>query len=794
LATHPKEQILAFGEFKTVHYVNGENGAELKTFVAKGNRIISMSYDQQGKYLATAADDISIKIWNVSNLRIDRVLQGFFPVEFSPDGKNVVCMGPQINLRVYDPATGEIRKELNTESELIQNLSFSKDGKYVAGAGFMGLLKVWDIESGKMIHRLGGHAGGIYATSFSPDGKWIASCGLDNTIRIWDAKSGKELATLTGHDVLINEVEFSPDGKKLASAAWDKTVKIWETGTWKLLKTLEGHNNIVTCLDFSGDGKLLATGAGNNVVAPADNSIRLWSMEDFQPVCRFENPTGQINKVVFEKNGNLLFSCSEDGMVKVWDYRKCGQIASFICSNYSDYIILTPDNYYTASRDALNAVSFLIGEQIYPFEQFDIRLNRPDIVASRMGKTPTNLINAFMYVYQKRLKRLNYKEDDLGQAFEVPLMEVRKTDIPLVTREKQVKFTVKMRDMKHQLNRLNVYVNDVPLYGPSGYDLQKSASGSIDMEVLADIIPGQNKIKVSCVNAIGAESLIEEFTVMREGDADKGDLYVICMGVSTYNDTRFNLRYAAKDATDMMERLTKNDGRYNNVYKRLLVNEQVVKQNIYALSSFLANTKPEDMIVVFLAGHGILDKNFEYFYGTYDLDFNEPEKNGVSYEQIESIFALVKAQKKLLIMDTCHSGELDKDEIEEGDKAEVEIKDVSFRAVGAGIRTRESFGVANSMELMNMLFTDVKRGTGTVVISSAGGAEFAMESGEWKNGLFTYCLLSAQGDYTADINRDQHFSVSEIRKYTYDKVVELSGGRQKPTTRSDNLALDFILW
>jgi uncharacterized caspase-like protein len=166
----------------------------------------------------------------------------------------------------------------------------------------------------------------------------------------------------------------------------------------------------------------------------------------------------------------------------------------------------------------------------------------------------------------------------------------------------------------------------------------------------------------------------------------------------------------------------------------------------------------------------------------------------VSYEQIESIFALVKAQKKLLIMDTCHSGELDKDEIEEGDKAEVEIKDVSFRAVGAGIRTRESFGVANSMELMNMLFTDVKRGTGTVVISSAGGAEFAMESGEWKNGLFTYCLLSAQGDYTADINRDQHFSVSEIRKYTYDKVVELSGGRQKPTTRSDNLALDFILW
>lgn len=792
--THPDAPIVAFSEFKTVRYVDIESMRSLKEFKAKGNRIISMSYDQQGKYLATAADDISIKVWDLQALKIDKKYQGFFPVEFSPDGKQFVCMGTPAALFVYDPVNGEKKKELSTEMELIQNLNFSADGKLVAGAGFMGIIKIWDVESGKIISKLSGHAGGIYSTAFSPDGKYLASCGLDNTIRIWDLNTGKEIRQMTEHSIVTHDLEFSPDGKLLAVCSWDKSISIWNTSDWSLNKKLEGHINSIYTLSFSPDSKYLASGAGNSTVAAADNSIRVWDVTSGETVCHFKNPTGAISKVIYDRNGELIYSASDDGIAKIWNVKKCTEVAGLISVNASDYVIETPDHFYTASHDALEAVSFRMGNKLFPFEQFDIRLNRPDIVAARIGKTPANLVKAYNYVYQKRLKRLNFKEEDLGTDFHVPEITVKKSSLPFVTTDKKIKFSVRMRDDRYQLNRLMVYVNDVPLFGQQGFELSHLQKQDIEQEVTAELLPGNNKIKVSCINEKGAESLIEEFGIIREGEAEKSNLYVVCVGVSDYQDSRFNLNYAAKDAQDMLDRFASSSSLYKNVYSRLLVNQDATKANILALEEFIKPATTEDIVVVFFAGHGVLDADYEYFFGTYDLNFDHPEQSGVSYEQIENLFSGLKAQRKLLIMDTCHSGELDKDEIEESKAPEVEIKEVKFRAVGAGVRQKESFGVENTFDLMQVLFADVKSGTGTVVISSAGGAEFAMESGSWKNGLFTYCFLSAASDWNADLNTDKHLSVSELRKYTYDKVFRLSEGRQKPTTRSENLALDFFIW
>lgn len=795
LDTHPKEKLIAFTEYKTVHYIDPETMHELKEFTAKGNRIISMSYDQQGRYLATSTADLSIKLWDLQALKIEKRLFGFFPVEFSPNGKKLICMGTPSALYVYDPISGEKLNELPTENELIQNINVSADNRYAAGAGFMGIVKIWDLESGKLIKKLSGHVGGVYSTAFSPDGKFLASTGMDNTIIIWDLQSGNEVKRITEqHTIITHDLEFSPDGSKLAVCSWDKTITLWDTKTWNLLRRLEGHVNMITTLNFSPDGKFLATGAGNNVVSPADNSIRVWEVETGMTVCHFKNPTGAISKVIFDKAGDLLYSASDDGVAKIWDLKNCKQVAGLISVNVNDYIIETPDFYYTASKNALQAVSFRIGNKLFPFEQFDIRLNRPDIVASRIGKTPANLIKAFKYVHDKRLNRMNFKEEDLGSDFHVPEVQINNKEIPFVTDKDQIKFTVRMTDSKYNLDRVVVRVNDVPVFGPKGFDLSHLATKDIAQEITVNLIHGSNKLKVSCINEKGQESLIEEFGIIREGVAGKSNLYVVCIGVSNYQDTRFNLNYAAKDAQDMLNRFSSNNTLYKTVNSKLLINENVTKENILGVTEFLSAAGPDDIVIVFIAGHGVLDENYEYFFGTHDMNFDKPQERGVSYEQIEAIFSLLKAQRKLLIMDTCHSGELDIDEVEKNNEPSVEIKEVKFRSVGAGIRTKESFGVENTFDLMQLLFADVKAGTGTVVISSAGGAEFAMESGSWKNGLFTYCFLSSASDFKADLNSDQHMSISEIRTYTYEKVYQLSNGKQKPTTRAENLILDFFIW
>jgi hypothetical protein len=143
--------------------------------------------------------------------------------------------------------------------------------------------------------------------------------------------------------------------------------------------------------------------------------------------------------------------------------------------------------------------------------------------------------------------------------------------------------------------------------------------------------------------------------------------------------------------------------------------------------------------MIFIAGHGVLDANLDYYFATYDMDFQQPQERGLAYEDLESLLDGIKPLKKTLMIDACHSGEIDKDEVELAEADNGEEGDVQFRAVGNTATPK--LGVQNTSELTKSLFTDLRKGTGATVISSAGGMEFAMEGDDWNNGLFTYCLI-----------------------------------------------------
>src|SRR5690606_11414220 len=101
---------------------------------------------------------------------------------------------------------------------------------------------------------------------------------------------------------------------------------------------------------------------------------------------------------------------------------------------------------------------------------------------------------------------------------------------------------------------------------------------------------------------------------------------------------------------------------------------------------------------------------------------------------------------------------------------------------------------ASPSRLAAELFNDLRKGTGATVISSAGGVEFAMESDEWKNGLFTYCMLNGLKNRTADLNGDGVIMLLELQEYIVEKVTALSHGRQVPNSRIKNIELDFSVW
>jgi uncharacterized caspase-like protein len=175
------------------------------------------------------------------------------------------------------------------------------------------------------------------------------------------------------------------------------------------------------------------------------------------------------------------------------------------------------------------------------------------------------------------------------------------------------------------------------------------------------------------------------------------------------------------------------------------------------------------------------------------MNFSSPSENGLPYEELESLLDGIAPLKKVLFLDACHSGEVDKEEVEILAQNTTSTGKVKFRDAGTGIQ-KKNLGLKTTSELMGELFTDLRRGTGATVVSSAGGVESAMESDEWKNGLFTYCLLHGLKDKVADTNKDGEIWLSELQNYLRKEVTELSNGAQQPTSRIENLSMDFRVW
>jgi hypothetical protein len=89
--------------------------------------------------------------------------------------------------------------------------------------------------------------------------------------------------------------------------------------------------------------------------------------------------------------------------------------------------------------------------------------------------------------------------------------------------------------------------------------------------------------------------------------------------------------------------------------------------------------------------------------------------------------------------------------------------------------------------LMQELFVNLGTSTGATIISAAAGTQLALEKGDLKNGVFTYSILEFM---------EQHSSatVSELKEYVNRRVRELTNGLQVPTTRAENIMVDWRVW
>jgi WD40 repeat protein len=769
----------------------------------------SLAFSPDGTLLATAGRDGTAKLWEVASGRELRTLTGHgFQVQavaFSPDGKVVATgSGSLVDqplrdkshpVTLWEVASGrELRTLANTNNA--SSVAFSPDGTLVATAGG-GDLKLWDMASGRELHTLNVtvvNQNVLNSVDFKGDGTLVASGSWDKTTKLFWEAAGWHMHTLVGNRY---GWAFSPDGKVAApgGGSMSGTVWLWEAASGRELRTLAGHTERVTSVAFSPDGKLLATGS-------RDDTAKLWEVASGRELRALAH-SYVVEAVAFSPNGTVVATYGLDKLIKLWDAQSGNEVATWFPFEGGNYVVATPDYYYLASKGGLQGVAFRMGLRAYPFEQFDLRLNRPDIVIERLGSAPPETIASYRKARQKRLRKMGFSEDMLKPDFHIPEVVIASQGIPISTAEQALSFTVKATDSKYELDRLNVYVNDVPLYGIEGIPLRSKKTQSIEQDIRVALANGKNKIQVSALNVQGAESLKQTYTVTYSGPQKKPDAYLVAIGVSSYQNAKYNLKYAAKDATDLTssyrERLS-GSGKYGNVHVLTITDDQATKANILKAKELLKKTQVDDLAVVFLAGHGLTDEKEEnYFFGAHDVNFKKPQEGGVPYEEIDNLLDRIPALQKLLLIDTCFSGEIDKTETEvlvaeaaspQSDGGQVKVRAFTDKR---GVRAAQRL-TAGKLTFQEEFFADLRRGTGAVVISSSSGDEYSYETETVKNGVFTYAVLKGLKDFAADKNKDKTIRVSELQEYVLKEVPAMTLNRQNPTVRRENLENDFVLY
>ena len=295
------------------------------------------------RFFATAGWDGAIDLWKQTGDRrtLVRVLKGhqstIAAITYSPDGKTLASASADKSIKLWQVSAGKAIATLNGHSDGVTSLAFSPNGDRLASGSNDKTVKLWSPVTGKLLATLSGHNDGVTSVAFSPKGDLLASGSYDHSVILWN-KEGTLSQTLDQQGAAVAAVRFSPDGQFLAVGSWDNTIRLWQISSDRAsanvpLKLFIGHQGGVVGLDFSADGRVLASSS-------ADGTVKLWNLETGALIHTLFGQSARVNSVQFSPDQQALISADDHGAVMIWNLDQsellnqgCDRLRNYLATN-----------------------------------------------------------------------------------------------------------------------------------------------------------------------------------------------------------------------------------------------------------------------------------------------------------------------------------------------------------------------------------------------------------------------------------------------------------------------------